>query len=160
MSYVVSSFLTSIYCALFVILVSILVEPASAVNFEDCGSNISDKIECSVSDCGHEHERCEFVTGSTVSLDVSFVPLRQVNQVTVKVTGHVLFFDVPFSLEPSNACDNWNLKCPMLVNSTQKLHIQLPVSIYYPHISVNVRIELIDESGNSFMCFSFPVKIV
>ena len=155
-----SSFFVSVYCALCVSLTSFFLQPAAAVNFENCGSSISDKIEYSVSNCGDEHERCQFVSGSRVSLDVTFVPSRQINQATVKVTGHLFFFDVPFSLDPADACGNWNLQCPMLVNSLQKLHIELPVQTYYPRISVGVKVQLIDEQGNSFMCFSFPAKIV
>lgn len=146
--------------ALYISLTSFISLYTAAVTFEDCGSSISDEIKYSVSNCAEEDERCSFVSGSRVSLNVTFIPLREIKWVTVKVTGRLLFFNVPFSLDPPDACGHWNLQCPMRVNSVQMLHIELPIRGYYPHISVGVKVQLMDETGNSFLCFSFPAKIV
>lgn len=147
-------------CLLFVIIFTIWVIKITAISIDDCGSSVNNTISYSISNCTDEHDRCPFVVGTNVTLNATFTSDRLIESANVIIAGHLAFFRIPFSIYPSEACGNWNLKCPIEPNVTQTLQIVLPIKSYYPRIGVGVELQLTDQHENVLICCTFPASIV
>lgn len=142
------------------ILLLLVASVINAIVIDDCGSSLNSTILYSISNCTDEHTQCPFVVGTNVTLKATFTSDRLINSTNVNLAGHLAFFRIPFAIDPTEACGNWGLKCPMDATSVQTLQIILPIKSYYPRIGVGVEMQLTDEEGNILICCTFPAKIV
>jgi hypothetical protein len=59
----------------------------------------------------------------------------------------------------SNACGNWNIKCPLTNGNNYELKVSMPILSSYPKIKVDVRVALLDSGNKKLICQQFPVQI-
>lgn len=74
--------------------------------------------------------------------------------------GKFAFIPVSFSLYPTDACGNYGFDCPVEANQLEKLQLNLPIFRGYPTLSLDARLNMVDEQGRVIVCVKFPAKIV
>merc|ERR1712150_213501 len=130
---------------------------AKMVTFKDCGS-VGGKINSvDLSPC--TTEPCQLTGGNNYSASVNFTSNEGSNAVTTKVYGIIAGVPVPFPV-PSDACNNHNLKCPVVAGSTFTYTNSIYCSPDYPKIKLLVKWTVVDDNGKNMFCWVAPLEIV
>jgi len=140
------------------ILVSALISLclAKQVTFKDCGS-VSGKIAAvNVDPC--DVEPCVLHHGANITVGVNFTALTNSATATTVVHGIIAGVPVPFPV-PSDCCNNHNLKCPIVANTTDYYHNFVFCSPSYPKLKLVAKWEVQDDKGKDIMCFEVPLVI-
>lgn len=82
------------------------------------------------------------------------------NDANVKITGYVGGVPFPFKIDPSDACGNYNIQCPINPSSQNEIQLQMLIRSAYPTIGVKIKFQLIGDNDNDIICFEFKAHIV
>lgn len=133
----------------------LLLVPAFAIEYKDCGSQMSNISKITVSGC--EKEPCTFKRGSKVNVSITFVPKVEIKNTTVNVWGLWNLVKVPFPIPNPDGCKNSGLTCPLKPNVSATYHIELDIKIEYPKITLVAKWKMVDEKKRSVFCFEIGV---
>merc|ERR1712212_453525 len=124
----------------------------------NCGSEATvDLNAIEISNCAGA--RCILVRGQKAEITIPFTPSTDVTQLTTKVHGVIAGVPVPFPLPEgeNNACTYTG--CPIQPNNPATFKYSLYVDPSFPALSVDVKWELVDQSGVSQVCIVFPATL-
>lgn len=92
-----------------------------------------------------------------------FLGKNVTSNVVAKVRAHVMNLPVNYDLPPdvADVCSNLENgdKCPIPAGQEVVYNFQFLVAKYYPEISANIEVSLVDENKNVLTCFMCPIKV-
>jgi Niemann-Pick C2 protein len=116
------------------------------VKYHNCKSEFTIK-EVRVSPCeSPDGVRCPLKKGTSPKVSVTFVPNREVKNLTATVHGIVSTIPTEFPLPNRNGCSNSNLTCPLVPGQEYTYTQSVPILSAYPNLQVLVRWALDDKS--------------
>merc|ERR1711920_859987 len=131
-----------------------------AVKFEDCGSSASyDASSIKITGCEASASKCSFKRGEDAKMEFPFTTKTEVTSMKAVVHGIIAGIPVPFPLPDDDACATTTPACPLAAGTSALYKYGLPVSSVYPKVSVKVKWEIKDQSGNDVICIQFPVQL-
>lgn len=113
----------------------LLLAPAFALEYKDCGSHLSNISEIVVSGC--KKVPCIFHRGSKVNVRITFVPKVEIKNTTVIVWGLFSLVKIQFPIPNPDGCKNSGLTCPLKPNVPATYHVQLDIKNTYPVVSMS-----------------------
>ncbi|XP_015171541.1 PREDICTED: protein NPC2 homolog [Polistes dominula] len=147
-----------VFAAVVVILVS-----GTQVNH--CGENkpYEDSNQVKISGC--ETPPCILKKKNRISIEETFVPEKDAEQLLTSVHATLLGIDLPFiGVDGMNACDNIydannnKVSCPLKKGTTYVYKTEFPILNIYPKVDLIVYYAL--RNGNDIVsCFTVPAKI-
>ncbi|KAK9703364.1 ML domain [Popillia japonica] len=137
---------------------ALLVSVVSAT-YSDCGSTLGTVSAIAVTDCKDSDAQCVLRRNSNVTIQISFVPNKSIQQINAVVHGVILGVPIPFELPNSDGCKDSGVSCPLQEGQTYTYSTTLPVLKKYPRVNVEVKFELQDQSDSDVTCSMIPSKI-
>ncbi|XP_055619094.1 NPC intracellular cholesterol transporter 2-like [Toxorhynchites rutilus septentrionalis] len=117
----------------------------SAVRIENCPDDV-----------------CELHTGKTANMAMDFTAVSTSDTLKTLATAYVLGLPFPYELpsENANAC-NWlvRTRCPISQGEDLTYVLAFPIGSY-PKISLDIEINVVNQSSKSEACFRIKAKVV
>ncbi|EDO30774.1 predicted protein [Nematostella vectensis] len=132
---------------------------SSKVDFKDCsgGKGEGEIVELDISPC--PTQPCTLHKGTTVSVNITFVPHVTLDSGKAIVHGVIAGIPVPFPLPNADVCKNSGLKCPLEPGTKYVYQSSLEVKTMYPSLKLVVRWEIQDNKNKDVLCFEIPTQI-
>jgi len=132
------------------------------INPDDCGSTGTLSYAVRVTGCECSSGLvCFCPVGTTIGVDIDFIPEYRLNELTAEVYGTIGFAEVEFLAVESNACSD-SLPCP--VNAKESQHYSATADLLYSYAPTGEAImaewRLFDptRTENGYVvCFRYPV---
>ncbi|XP_072945256.1 ecdysteroid-regulated 16 kDa protein-like [Epargyreus clarus] len=144
---------------LFYITVAVLLASAQAKFYTDCGSKLGAVQKVDVGGCAPEAKECILKRNTNATMNIDFIPSKDVKSVTTEVHGVIMGLPVPFPLPEPDACQNNGLTCPLKAGQEFHYKATLPVLKSYPKVKVDVKWELKNEDDEDIACILVSAKI-
>jgi hypothetical protein len=106
---------------------------------------------------------CKLVRKSNATLKYTFVSSRRINDLKLKIAGVIGGSEVPFAVDDTDHCNIAVVaggKCPLARNKQYRYQFSMPILEQYPKVSLVIKYEIVDASGASLLCLSFPAQIL
>ncbi|XP_069105385.1 NPC intracellular cholesterol transporter 2-like [Argopecten irradians] len=129
---------------------------ADPVKFQDCGSKGATIHSVNVGGC--TAEPCHLVRGKNATMVVNYTANEDVSKPTNSIYGIIAGVPVKFP-SPEDCCANKNINCPIKSGTSSEYNIAIYVSPSYPKIQVLVKMAVLDDSKQDFLCLVFPAVI-
>ncbi|XP_033760594.1 NPC intracellular cholesterol transporter 2-like [Pecten maximus] len=129
---------------------------ANSVKFQDCGSKGATIHSVDVGGC--TAEPCHLIHNKNATMMVNYTANEDVTHPTNSIYGIIAGIPVKFP-SPTDCCSNKNVVCPVKSGSTSQYNINIFVSPSYPKISVLVKMAILDDNKQDFLCLVFPAVI-
>ncbi|XP_023342723.1 epididymal secretory protein E1 isoform X2 [Eurytemora carolleeae] len=127
------------------------------VPVEDCGSTAE---ILSVEFDGCTEPPCNVFHGTTASGRITLRANTPTNTLTCKVFGIVGPIELPFNGCPLDACKSLIAgDCPVEEDEILVYELVLEILDLYPTIEITAKAQLLDDNGDTFMCFLLPISI-
>jgi len=119
------------------------------VKYANCKSEFTIK-QVRVNPCeSTDGVRCPLKKGTSPKVSVTFVPNRDVRNLSATVHGIISTIPTEFPLPNKNGCSQSNLTCPLEAGKEYTYTQSVPILASYPNINVLVRWALDDKTHQS-----------
>lgn len=81
---------------------------------------------------------CELKKGTSVTVEVRFIPNENVTKATTLIYGKIGDVLVPFPAAEPDACKNSGITCPMIAGKEYKFKATLAVKEEYPAVQLYI----------------------
>lgn len=130
---------------------------SKAVSFTDCGSKESKVVSLDVTPC--DSDPCVFKKGVNVTVSLEFIPTEEITSAKISLYAIFGLIPIPLPLPNPNACEGYDLVCPLKPNVQDKFVLTQEIAESFPSGSFKIKAEVKDQNSNEALCFEFPVKI-
>ncbi|XP_053399245.1 NPC intracellular cholesterol transporter 2-like [Mercenaria mercenaria] len=127
------------------------------IKVHDCGSVDARINSIRVMQC--EREPCIVHKGQDYTVLVNFTATRTVQEAHNHLHGGLGFLQVPFPLNPENACGK-NVPCPIEAGKTYLYNNTMTCPDFAPSLRVAAKWEIKDENQKDIFCFATALQIV
>uniref|UniRef100_A0A182KGL4 MD-2-related lipid-recognition domain-containing protein n=1 Tax=Anopheles christyi TaxID=43041 RepID=A0A182KGL4_9DIPT len=106
---------------------------------------------------------CDLVRGSDAIMDMDFTAPFAAANLRTEVVATALGVTAPFELPADRAAAcNWlqDAQCPVSANEDITYRLSMPVLLIYPRVSLTVEINVVDDAGQSLVCFELDARVV
>uniref|UniRef100_U5EZP3 Putative ml domain salivary peptide n=1 Tax=Corethrella appendiculata TaxID=1370023 RepID=U5EZP3_9DIPT len=146
----------------YLILVALVPAIVFGVEFNKCSKG---PAPLSLSVVGCDSQPCNLVRGKNTEFQFLFEVLSDVDELrtTVFATVFGLTTEYPLPSEFSNVCEHIGTdKCPLEKGEQITVSLSIPVLEFYPLISLNIEISLVEKNNTSIVhsCFNLDAKVV
>ncbi|KAG5440979.1 Phosphatidylglycerol/phosphatidylinositol transfer protein [Clonorchis sinensis] len=130
---------------------------ASATKFKDCGSKNVTVWSVKLTPCnGHP---CSLIKGKDASIDIDFMAEQGIEPGNPSVQGKIGEVYMPLPLPVGDMCQNLAPSCPIQAGKNYTYRYMIEVSDTYPSIRLDIRWQLQDKNGATFLCVEYPAQL-
>ena len=105
-----------------------------------------------------DEDPCSLKIGTSVTGTLAFTTKEYVTSGRVKAYAVIDGLDIPLPI-PTDACQGYNLRCPINNGQTAHFVIKQDIQQGFPRQKLAIKGELMDPEGNMVFCFQVPVVI-
>ncbi|XP_053657923.1 NPC intracellular cholesterol transporter 2 homolog a-like [Anopheles marshallii] len=105
---------------------------------------------------------CHLVRGQNVVANIDFTTDRAVTSMTTIATATALNVVTNYPLGTNAVTCNFlqGSSCPLSANEDVTYRLTMPILAIYPLVSLNIEINVVDQSNNSVTCFVVDAQVV
>ncbi|KAK0077267.1 hypothetical protein PV325_004203 [Microctonus aethiopoides] len=90
----------------------------SSAEYSDCGSEVGNFTQVTVSNCSSDADKCILHKGTSATISIDFTTNEPAKTVTSAVFGEIMDNQIPFPISNPNACTDPNSgRCQSLVET-------------------------------------------
>ena len=106
-----------------------------------------------------DSDPCVFKKGVNVTVSLDFIPTEEITSAKISVYAYLGILPIPLPLPNPNACEGYNLVCPLKPNVQDKFELIQEIASSFPSGSFKIKVEVKDQNSNEALCYEFPIKI-